>query len=287
MAKKTFPKSEYEQRIKKAKYFMKRDGIDAIIGSHPKNFTYLTCGWRLGFDPVGYMIDEFPAAARPGMVIVPLVGEPVALVPRLFAGRSEGGWLENVKDWYGLPFKIEYLEKQLKDMGLSNGKIGMELGEEMQLFIPYVDFEKLKKDMSKIQFVPSNIFWELRLIKSRAEADKVKQTCNITGKGLAKFFTEYAKEDMRVKDVIRKLYECYMDAGATRPSFPPSLGLDLEAKTLKKGGVYSFDTAAVLDDYTADICRVAVVGRATQHHKDLYDKCLQLNDAIQIGRAHV
>jgi Xaa-Pro aminopeptidase len=72
-----------------------------------------------------------------------------------------------------------------------------------------------------------------------------------------------------------------MDAGATRPSFPPNLGLDLEAKTLKRGGVYSFDTSAVLDDYTADICRVAVVGRANQHHKDLYEKCLKLNDAVR------
>ena len=61
---KIFPKSEYELRIRRAKKLMDRDGLDAIIATGDKNFHYLTAGWRLGFDPVGYMIDETPAPAK-------------------------------------------------------------------------------------------------------------------------------------------------------------------------------------------------------------------------------
>jgi Xaa-Pro aminopeptidase len=57
--------------------------------------------------------------------------------------------------------------------------------------------------------------------------------------------------------------------------------LDLDAKTLCKGHVYSFDTAAIFDDYTADVCRVAVVGRATQHQKDMYEAAVKINDAVR------
>jgi len=280
MGVKIFPRSEHELRMRRAKGLMKRDGLDAIVATDPKNFHYLTAGWRLGFDPVGYMIEDYPLPARPGMIIVPLDGDPVALVPSLFSWSSERGWIDDVRTWHGLPFTVDHLERALIDMNLSGGRIGMELGEELRLDLPCVEYEKMKRDLSKAQFVPSDIFWDLRIIKSRAEADKIRRACEITGEAFEKFFT-IVREGMTVRDVIRTLYNCYMGAGALRPSFPPNLGLDLDAKTLKKGSVYSLDTSAVFDDYTADICRVAVVGRATAIQEEMYEKCVELNDAVR------
>ena len=259
---------------------MARDGLDAIIATHDKNFEYLTCGWRLGFDPTGYMIDEALAPVRPGMFIVPLEGEPFALVPKLFARTQEIGWVKDARTWYGLPFRIEYLEKELKETGLSKAKIGMELGEEQRLNISYQDFQKIQENMPETAFVSSDIFWELRRRKTLEEAKKIRRACEITGEALESFFS-IVKPDMRVKDVIRTLFNQYMEAGATRPSFPPNLGLDLNAKTLRKGKEYCFDTSANVDGYTADICRVAVVGRANEHQRRIYEKCLYLNDRVR------
>jgi len=259
---------------------MARDGLDAIIATHDKNFEYLTCGWRLGFDPTGYMIDEALAPVRPGMFIVPLDGEPFALVPKLFARTQEIGWVKDARTWYGLPFRIEYLEKELKETGLSKAKIGMELGEEQRLNISYQDFQKIKENMPETAFVSSDIFWELRRRKTLEEAKKIRRACEITGEALESFFS-IVKPDMRVKDVIRTLFNQYMEAGATRPSFPPNLGLDLNAKTLRKGKEYCFDTSANVDGYTADICRVAVVGRTNEHQRRIYEKCLYLNDRVR------
>ena len=47
MGVKIFPKSEYELRMRRAKELMERDGLDAIVAAHDKNFEYLTAGWRL------------------------------------------------------------------------------------------------------------------------------------------------------------------------------------------------------------------------------------------------
>jgi Xaa-Pro dipeptidase len=280
MGLKIFPKSEYDLRIRRAKELMERDSLDAIIAAHDKNFEYLTAGWRLGFDTIGYMADETLAPVRPGAMIVPLDGAPVALVPRLFTRTKERGWVDDVRDWYGLPFKIDYLMDELKEMGLSKAKIGMELGEEQHLFLSYVGVRKMMEEMSDTSFVASDIFWELRRRKTRAEADKIRRACEITGKALDEFFS-VAEPNMKTRDVIRILFTLYMDHGATRPSFPPNLGLDLDAETLKTGKEYCFDTAAIVDGYTADICRAVVVGRATQQQRDLYDKCVQLNDTVR------
>jgi Xaa-Pro aminopeptidase len=147
--------------------------------------------------------------------------------------------------------------------------------------MPYDEFEKLKKDLPNVSFVSSNIFWDLRMCKSKAEADKIRKAAEITGKGLERFYAK-AKENMKIKDVIRTLFDCYMEEGALRPSFPPNLGWkDIEATTFKKGKAYSLDTAAVFDDYTADISRVIVIGRATQQHKEIYEKAVKLNDAVR------
>lgn len=276
---KIFPKSEYELRIKRAREFMRRDGLEAIIATNPINFHYLSTGWRIGFDPVRYMIDEIAAAARPGMVIVPLDADPVAVVPKLFSASKDRGWIEDVRIWHGLPFRVDCLRKELENIGLTQGKIGMELGEELRLDISHEDFESLKRDMPRVQFVPSGTFWELRMIKSKAEADKIRKACSITGRGLETLFGRM-KAGMTVKEVIRILFNSYMDEGALRPCFPPNLGSNLDARIVK-GKEYCFDTGAVYDEYVSDVCRVAIVGKATRDQKDMYEKCLKLNDAVR------
>ena len=124
-----FPKSEYDQRINRAKQLMKKEDLDAIIATHSKNFEYLTAGWRLGFDPVGYMMEELPPTSRPSFVIVPVVGDPVVLVPTLFGKESgwkeltnQNRWIDDIRTWHGLPFKAYYLEERIEELGPGVGK---------------------------------------------------------------------------------------------------------------------------------------------------------------------
>lgn len=260
---------------------MNRDGLGAIIATQSKNFEYLTTGWRAGFDPIGYMMDEVPAAARPSIIIVPRDGEPVALVNKLFEHTKVTGWVSDVRTWKSLPFKSEYLRHVLTDMKLDKTKIGMEFGEELRLDIPIIELEKLKTEMPNAQFANSNIFWDLRTVKSEAEVVKIRTAAETTGKAFEKFLS-IANSNMTIRDVIRILYNCFMEAGAQRPSFPPWLGsLSLDSPTFQRGKVYSLDTAAVFDDYTADVCRIAIVGRATSHQREMYEAVLKINDAVR------
>jgi Xaa-Pro dipeptidase len=273
---------------------MKRDNLDAIIATHPKNFEYLTAGWKLGFDPMGYILDEVPPVSRPCFLIVPTTGDPVALVASLFAKEggwkelaNQNGWVDDIRAWHGLPFKADYLKRELVDSGLRSARIGMELGEELRLDMPYVEFEALKRNLPKAEFVPSNVFWELRMIKSELEATKIRSACKITAKAFQDFF-ENAKANMTIREVLRRIYDCLIDAGAQRAAFAPLLGgIGLDTKTFRTGRVYFFDTAAVVDDYLADLCRMVVVGRATQRQRDMYEAVLKINDNVRrVSRPH-
>jgi hypothetical protein len=87
-------------------------------------------------------------------------------------------------------YTIDYLKEELVSMGLSRGKIGMELGEEQWLCLPYVELEKLRKNMPEATFMPSNIFWDLRLIKSKAEVDLLRKNAQATCIAEMKSFAE-------------------------------------------------------------------------------------------------
>ena len=45
--------------------------------------------------------------------------------------------------------------------------------------------------------------------------------------------------------------------------------------------MYFFDTAAVVDDYIADVCRMVVVGRANQHQREMYEAAVKVNENVR------
>ena len=92
----------------------------------------------------------------------------------------------------------------------------MELGDELRLDLPYAEFQTLKHDLRSVEFLSSRIFWDLRTIKSELEAEKIRTACKITAIAFKDFFGK-ARANMRVRDVLRGVYNCILDAGAQNP----------------------------------------------------------------------
>lgn len=86
-------------------------------------------------------------------------------------------------------------------MKLDSGKIGMELGEELRLEIPILEYERIKQALPKAKFVPSSVFWDLRTVKSPVEAEKIRKAAEITGKTFERFFPR-ARPEMTAREAI-------------------------------------------------------------------------------------
>jgi Xaa-Pro aminopeptidase len=176
---KRFPKEEYENRWKKAKQLMKDKGLDALFITDGVNYTYLSGAHR-----------DF-SYSRPTIMILPKDDEPTIIIHEFFEGaQKKETWVEDVriyKSLLGAP--VELIKEVMNEKGLAKGVIGAELGYEQRLGISYNDFEKLKKEISSAKFLDaSGIIWELRMVKSRSEIERIRKACEITSKAYEKCF---------------------------------------------------------------------------------------------------
>lgn len=85
-----FPPEEYEGRVRRARSLMQAAGIDALFLTSEKNIRYLT----------GFYTQVWVSPTRPRYVVLPLEGEPVAVVP---TGNAPGfratSWITDVQTW--------------------------------------------------------------------------------------------------------------------------------------------------------------------------------------------
>ena len=86
-----FAKAEFEGRIERVRALMREEELDAVFVSSESNFKYLT-----GFATQ----NAWSIPARPWFFVVPLEGEPVAVIPE---GGREGyettSWSANMRTW--------------------------------------------------------------------------------------------------------------------------------------------------------------------------------------------
>ena len=84
-----FPKEEFINRIAKLRQLMEKNQVDAIIITSPSNFRYFT-----GLDSYFW---ESPT--RPWFVLIPLLKDPIAIVPSIGLSSLEKTWIENILTW--------------------------------------------------------------------------------------------------------------------------------------------------------------------------------------------
>ena len=160
---KGFDNLEFEMRVKRARELMEKNNIDILLLTTPHNFRYFS-----GLDSYFW---ESPT--RPWFLLIPQNSDPIALVPSIGQTALEKTWLKNIKTWSSPNPKdegITLLKDTILNLLPNNGIVGCELGHESHLRMSINDFDMLRKDLSKIEFInASNIIWELRMIKSHNE----------------------------------------------------------------------------------------------------------------------
>lgn len=257
-----FTVDEFRQRIEALQRHMADTGMSALFVTTPANIRYIT----------GYSSEFWESPTRPWYVVVPRVGEPVAVVPPIGIPALEKTWITDIRSWNSdLDVNgTHVLAAVLKESSSPTGDIGAEFGEETSLRMPISALEELRGALSGRRLVnASREIWATRAIKSEAEIARVRRSCT-----LASDMYDAVPDLVRIGDTeaqaIRRLRAHLISSGADNVPFMPGRsgpgGLDeivsgAGHRALAPGEVFFVDTGATTDGYFCDFDRNYAVGR--------------------------
>lgn len=266
--------------LEKAKDRMKENSLDVLVASSIYNVYYMT-----GFFSHGkYVTSE--------TVIFSLLSRNrnyACIVAPSFDKRilyERPSWVKNAK-FYGM-FYIEGFKpigKEVKDPiagfieAIEELKIDdVNIGIEETL--PMSVYEQLRKHLPKSRFTnASNIFRELRSIKSDEERRRMRKAAEITEMGIRAAInvaregtTELELANAFKAAVVEKGGDVVFDQVGVDPA---SAGRYPTSVKLKRGDLVRIDAAASYEGYVDDLARTFVIGRASEKQVRVYNALLE------------
>ena len=260
-----------------------RHGIDAMISCSPENFAYAT----------GFVVPtQALLRHRHAMVIVTAdqrtelfgVDMEATTISRREPKTPLRIWAEFTDD------AMQVLASQLKDLGLSTARIGIEMD-----YLPAGDMVKLQKYLPQATFVPcEQILARLRQIKTPEEIELLRRLSRIADQAITDSLATVRAGDSEMDiagEMTRRIYELGAEhfkllIVATGPrSELPNVGPS--DRKLQRGDVCRVEIFSVIGGYQAGVCRTAVVQEAppmaAQLWQHLIDCKYQILEMVKPG----
>ncbi len=275
-----FPEKEFESRLSRAQKILYQNKLDAIFVTSKANFRYFT-----GFDS-----QFWESPTRPWFLVVPVEGKPIAVVPEIGKDAIGNTWITNIKTWSAPNPNddgISLVLSTIKDLKKRFGKIGAELGREMSLRMPLVDYMKLTQNLDSEIVDASPTIWEMRMIKTEGEIQRIKYICSIVSEAYEEIPNKISIGDSE-RDAARKLKKEIYERGAdTVPFLPAISGKDGVSqivcgpsdRILKNGDILFFDTGSTYDGYFCDFDRNFGIGKISDEVRRVHDTLWRATEA--------
>jgi len=252
-----FDKTEYRERVLKTQKLMENKNVDILLISSPQNFRYFT-----GLDSYFW---ESPT--RPWFLLISQNIEPIAVVPSIGETALKKTWIENIKTWQSPNPEdegISTLTNEILSISKKKSRIGCELGKENFLRITINDFNKLKNNLSDSDFIDaSSIIWEMRMIKSKNEIDKIKKIISIASQAFDELqnYINIGQSEIEITNIMKKKlidlgadHTLYMSCASGLGGYDQII-CDPTEKKLNEGDVLVIDTGTTYDGYFCDFDR--------------------------------
>ncbi len=232
----------------------------------------------------------FSTSERPHLVVIPVVGEPAAIVPRLELRSWDLVGFEGLtfdwpdKDGYAAAFEELFRHMPLASMAVE--------GQVMRVFVHHA----LKKARPELRIVDGEVAISgLRAIKSPAEIALLQEAINISERALAQV-VDKVRIGQTEKEVELLLTQALFAEGAEAHAFGPLVGAgDGSARPHTRarhdcricaGDALLIDFGARKSGFVADITRTFFVGHATDEARAVYETVLRANrTGIEKARA--
>ena len=272
MLKRGFKLIEYENRLERVQAIMYRDKIDILLITSEFFMRYFT----------GFSTQFWQSPTRPWYLIIPNKGFPKAVIPEIGFSAMQKTWIKEIFTWPSPRPEdegISLILNLLKGMPAKFNNIGAELGREMSLRMPLVDFFFLKSNLSKNVIDASSMLWELRIIKSNAEISKINHICKMTSDAYENL-PLLTKAGDSERDISRKLRIDLISRGVDSVPFLPVVSgeggvsqiiYEPTDRCLKNGDILFIDTGSTYDGYFCDFNRNYSIGKVSDIVNDVYE----------------
>ena len=267
-----FPVDEYRARVERAAALMDEAQLDALLLTDDRNILYFA-GWG-DLSPVG-------ARARPRFLILDRQGRlSMLLHTASVTPAADMSWVEDIRPYHlirGAP--AAEVATWLGDLGLSRGRLGLELGYEQRLDLSIDDFQSLGTALPGVELADAaDLLWQLRLVKSPAEVDRIRRACQITSRTYDRLFpkVEAGMTEIELAGLFQRsaaaegaqASACFVLAGRGRYGRGNAVAT---AAPVQIGEMVWFDGGANIGGYRADFSRAGVIGGPSDHQRRLHD----------------
>jgi Xaa-Pro dipeptidase len=208
-----FPKKEYDDRLRKVRKRMEEKKIDVLVLWDDHNVRYFS-----GFSSTHWSAKSL----QPAVFVLSTKHEPILVIPEFFRGQAEAtsfAWdirgqekPHHIRSLRDLPVEVASL---IKEMGYSKTRIGLEDGNEANMYIPrpISDIDRFRNELPNATFVPAaEIIWQCRMIKSPLELESLKCACSLTVEAF-KEFHQVCKLGMSESEAATLLYSAVVKRG--------------------------------------------------------------------------
>jgi len=279
-----FPLAEYRTRFERICKVMAQHNLDALLLTAKENVVYLsglqTIGWDSKHRPMGLIV----AVDRPPVLIVP---ESLEFVAR------ESSWVEDVRLWGGVRVAgapsdpIVAIRQALEALRLTKARVGWELGYGTRLAMPQADYEALRAALPDMQVVDgAPTLWQVRMIKSPAEIEAIRQACAATSRAFQVGFSAL-REGMTERELAGIMFR-ELASTNYRPGFVMvrsgqlkyrMINVEPFDKPLERGDLVVVDLGATCKDYWSDFMRMASIGTPTGDQRAFFQCALAAQKA--------
>ena len=276
-----FSDSEMARRLAKLKEALNQNSIDALLLSDEPNVCYVS----------GMDVPSFSTRARPIVVLIPAVDEPVVICSKSQAPNARAmSWIKRIETFNGFEEEaIAVIEKILLDLGLTHATFGCELGQEQRLGLTYKGFSSLQRLLPGARWADAApIIWPVRQIKSDDEIEYMRRAGSINAEALDRA-TRSARQGLSEREVSLSWARTVAELGGDRPGYLAThSGLGnyrrvsgrATERSLEPGDLLWMDTGAVYRQYWSDLTRLVAVGKAKEQDYRRYKLAWDIVGAI-------
>lgn len=281
MIKRGFEQAEFANRTARAQKLMAESEIEALLLTTEPEIRYFT----------GFLTRFWESPTRPWFLIVPVTGDPIAVIPSIGAALMGETWISDIRTWSAPDLEddgVSLLTETLRELTGGFAQIGLPDGHETHVRMPLADLEKLRGGIGqRVLTGDEGILRSLRMIKSTSEIAKIEMACTIAGRAFDRV-PEISALGTPVSQVFRRFqmlcleegadWVPYLSGGAETDGYSDVISPARETP-LASGDVLMLDTGLVWDGYFCDFDRNWSVEPASAEVQGSHARLVEASDA--------
>ena len=276
-----FSKDEFRQRLDKAQFLMREQGMDLMLLTSEPEVRYFS----------GFFTQFWLSPTRPWFLLIPDRGYPVAVIPEIGEAVMRKTWVRDIRTWSSpqpADEGISLLSDTINEMVGGKAMIGLSKGHESVIRMPLNDLESLRTQLPGMRWMNCTpLIRELRMEKSPAEVAKIRHICQIASDTFDQAASLF--EIGQPLDSVFRAFKIamlqngaddvpYLVGGAGQGGYgdvisPPSQ-VPIEA-----GDILMLDTGSTFEGYYCDFDRNFAFGHASDIAKRAYQTLYQATEA--------